>query len=370
MFDSTNLPLEPRKVIKKSIGTIIGYLVSGAIIIGGLSVTKTGVDISDAFVNQIFSWAQLIVVGLVILIPLCNVIYQYLYYKFYYYNFSDEVGEIRKGVVAQATGHVYYNRIQNIYVDQDIWDRVFRLYDVHYETAGDSSSFYSHVDGLNKENSGKLLQFLLEKAKNTPGHQQNSNNPAPVPVNPVTMSTPTPSVNSASASDISKATMPISPKYASIMAAVITFSIIFLSIFISGGTFFIIIFENPVVGISIFLISSLLIYFFTNLYTKAWVKNYDFVFDNEKGTISSGVFSRKTTIIYYNRIQNINLSQGIVDRLFDMNNVSIETAAAGEINAKGIKAKQAPSVVGISSSDAQKLKDFLLEKTKVYQANI
>lgn len=74
--------------------------------------------------------------------------------------------EIKKGVISNATGHVRYGKIQNIFVDQDFLDRVFGLYDVHYETAGESSDFYSHVDGLEKENADKLVKFLNERVQN------------------------------------------------------------------------------------------------------------------------------------------------------------------------------------------------------------
>lgn len=97
-------------------------------------------------------------------------IYHYLYYKLYYYNFTDEGAEIRKGVVSRQTGHVQYDRIQNIYIDQDFLDRIFGLYDIHYETAGEKSAFYSHVDGLNKENAEKLVAFLSKRVELPPNH--------------------------------------------------------------------------------------------------------------------------------------------------------------------------------------------------------
>jgi putative membrane protein len=372
MYDSKTLPLEPRKIVKKSIGQTISSIFSIVVFFIIFTMSKSSLVDDGTIGAKYFDIIQTVVFSILIISLLWTWIYQYLYYKLYFYNFSDEAGEIRKGVVAQATGHVYYSRIQNLYVDQDILDRIFGLYDVHYETAGDSSSFYSHVDGLNKENADKLIKFLIEKAKNTPGRDQASNTPVPTPTTPITMSTsdvPTPPINSVP--DISKANMPISPKYAPVMAITITFFIIIFLSFMSGGVGFIALIEFPTTVIPISLIGILIIYFFVNLYAKAWVKNYDFVFDNEKGTITSGVFSRKTTIIYYNRIQNINLGQGILDRILGMNNVSIETAAAGQMaTAKGAQIQQAPSVFGLSSVDAQKLKEFLLEKTKVYRANI
>lgn len=163
MFNSQNLPLEKKKIIKKSVAPIffllfISLFIGGIILILFMSLTT---KMSDAifFTVLIVTSFNIVAIGTVFL-------YQYLYYKFYYYDFKADKAEIRKGVIAIATGHVRYERIQNIFVDQDVLDRIFGLYDVHYETAGETSGFYSHVDGLNKENADKLIAFLNERVSN------------------------------------------------------------------------------------------------------------------------------------------------------------------------------------------------------------
>ena len=375
MFDSKNLPLEPRKVIKKSIGRILGYLISGGIIIALMSLTRLGTDATQIDLNQFLGWAQLAIFGLIVLGSIINIIYQYLYYKFYYYNFGEDSGEIRKGVVAQATGHVYYNRIQNIFVDQDIWDRIFGLYDVHYETAGDSSGFYSHVDGLNKENSQKLLQFLIEKAKNTPGQHQTVS-PTQIPNPPIAMTAnlpTTPNPPQPPAADFSKQNLPVSPKYAVAMSVSLTVIILVVLSFMGLGPLMIaFMISLPALGIFTSLVVIFLTYLFCYLYSSAWVKNFDYAFDQEKGTIMTGVFGRKTAIIYYNRVQNINVTQGFIDRLWGLNSVSIETAGSSGVTTSNGKtiAVQPPTIVGLSKEDANRLKDFLLAKTQTYAANI
>ena len=152
MYNSKNLSLSPRKIVKKFIAR------SGAVVIFLLIYLIIGVLAQDW--NYFASARNIIIISIIVLFLILELLYQYLYYKLYYYNFEDEGAEIRKGVVSRAAGHVRYDRLQNIYVDQDILDRMFGLYDVHYETAGEKSGFYSHVDGLIKENADKLVMHL------------------------------------------------------------------------------------------------------------------------------------------------------------------------------------------------------------------
>jgi putative membrane protein len=373
MYNRTNLPLEKRKIIKKSIGSIIGCVVAIAVIVGGLAVMKGfgEAELGTWFFNLI-GVIQISTASFFIIIALLNILYQYLYYKFYYYNFEEETGEIKKGVISLATGHVYYSRIQNIYVDQDILDRMFGLYDVHYETAGDTSSFYSHVDGLNKTNADLLVKFIIEKSKNKPHSQSTVSENAPTET---TKKEETPVVSQKNDGvSISKSNMPISGKFAFSMALRITAGLAFILImlFISAIT------ESSTPDLTtgagldaiIYFAILMLIFIFSYLYSLAWVHFFDFNFDFEKGTMTSGVIARQTKIIYYNRVQNINIGQGIMERILGIYSINIETAAAGDFKNLRNQGKQNPSIAGLSKENAEKLKNFLIEKTKIYQANI
>lgn len=163
MYNSQNLPLSKKKIFKKSFGLVLALFLALLVLIGfGMLVMFSNGD--EKTVQQ-FSFAIVIAI-LVDIFAIGGVIYyQYLYYKLYYYNFEDDSAEIKKGVVSVSTGHVRYGKIQNIFVDQDIFDRILGLYDVHYETAGETSGNYSHVDGMEKENADKLKDFLMEKSR-------------------------------------------------------------------------------------------------------------------------------------------------------------------------------------------------------------
>jgi|GEM_PF-1959576 len=369
MYNSTNLPLEPRKVIKKSIGSIIAYLIVILIIIGAFSFIKSQDtivgDISNfSIYSKIIGWTWISY----IIIIFINIFYQYLYYKFYYYNFQEDSAEIKKGVVSQATGHVNYPRIQNIYLDQDILDRIMGLYDVHYETAGESSAFYSHVDGLNKVNADKLVQFLLAKAKNTPS--ANENRPVTETTNSEQNIPPSAPINLSVI--YNRENLPISSIYSLVLTLRSSFGIAVFTIYILMTYIYS---DDKAQGfanyILIFIALMLVILFIINYLS---VKYIDYSFDQMKGTLSTGFFSRQTKIVFYNRIQNINMDQSFIEKIFGLYKIYAETAGEKETNQKTYPLSDVTGnsfiIPGLKKEEAEKLKGFLLENSKANRANI
>jgi membrane protein YdbS with pleckstrin-like domain len=111
----------------------------------------------------------LIIVSLVIIIGLISILsiytYQYWYYKTYFYNITDEYLIIHKGIIAPQEVTLPLKRIQDVYVDQDILDQLFGLYDVHFSSATATSGQKAHIDGLEKEVAEKFREFILHKIK-------------------------------------------------------------------------------------------------------------------------------------------------------------------------------------------------------------
>ncbi|MCL5406917.1 MAG: PH domain-containing protein [Patescibacteria group bacterium] len=363
MYDSNNLPLSSLKPIKKSLPGIItiiifwiGYFLLRRLFIS--TVTDAG-PITEATTTGIIWMNWTVNLGaLFLIVGIC--IFEYLYYKFYYYSFEENNAEIKKGVVSVATGHVRYERLQNIYVDQDVLDRMFGLYDVHYETAGETSGFYSHVDGLNKINSDKLVEFLnnrIANPENGPSHPENIQQQTTVTQEPQKNQDNTTTV------DISRENCPISSIL--IFTGTLRMSILFIIIILAvlGGIlprgyaipepanfnliFFLFIF--------IVVAGSLMINFI-------WYKNFYFYFGKDKAEIRTKVIGQSSSFLYYNRIQNVNVRQGITDRLFGLYSLSIETA--------GEKSSVALNIPGLSQINADKLRDYLIAKSQRYQASL
>ena len=70
---------------------------------------------------------------------------------------------IRIGVFAKKEITLPFEKITDVYVDQDLLDVIFGLYDVHISTPTFQSSQYAHIDGVDKEGSQKLRKMILEK---------------------------------------------------------------------------------------------------------------------------------------------------------------------------------------------------------------
>jgi membrane protein YdbS with pleckstrin-like domain len=87
--------------------------------------------------------------------------YQTWYFATYYYDVKPEYMTIRKGPITPSEINIMYQKIQDVYVDQDLFDRFFGLYDVHIATATFASHNLAHVDGLVKENAEALRDELL-----------------------------------------------------------------------------------------------------------------------------------------------------------------------------------------------------------------
>lgn len=350
MYNSQNLPLSTKKIIKKTLPTIFPALIlfSFLEVIIIIFAKTLGSDFGNDAVALFSVYLPIILPALWITISAGAIGYEYFYYKLYYYNFENSSAEIKKGVVAVSTGIVRYNRIQNLYVDQDFLDRVLGLYDVHYETAGETSSFYSHVDGLDKKNSDKLLDFLKERIGNPDtGKEEKSNiaeNSDDVQKDDGTVL-------------FSRENIILSKKYlftsAIFNAEILIFLAILFSSFIIRATK-----ELMPINWSYVLLSLPPIFIVMMIYSWFWFKLFYFEFKAKSIQVKKGVISRSSQFIYYNRIQNINVDQSFLNRLLGICYLNVETAGEGSATFQ---------IPGLKVDDASKLRNFLMEKSQKHQ---
>jgi uncharacterized membrane protein YdbT with pleckstrin-like domain len=157
-----NYPLSSKKPLKKTIASIFGLLILFTIICVGLNIYYAAAqEITVTTMNNIIMWVGMIEVALIPIIFL----YETYYLKFYYYDLSKDTLTIRKGVFGKSQIYLPFEKIQNVYLDQDIFDRLFGLYDIHVSTVGVTSFRLCHIDGLTKENASMLLPVLLKQVK-------------------------------------------------------------------------------------------------------------------------------------------------------------------------------------------------------------
>jgi putative membrane protein len=95
----------------------------------------------------------------------------------YFYDLNENFIVIKKGVFTPKEINVPYERVQDIYVDQDIFDRLFGLYDVHISSATISSGMAAHIDGVEKIAADGLKDFLLKTVQTKIGRELNKTSP-------------------------------------------------------------------------------------------------------------------------------------------------------------------------------------------------
>lgn len=306
-------PLSPKKFWKKIISrsisififsAIIGFLIAGAIV--GFTFVKTdSVSISGIILTGFLAF---IFVFLVILA--LYAIYVRAYIKRYYYDCANQLITIKKGVFAPTEIHVMYQKIQDVYVDQDILDRIMGLYDVHIASATATSGIEAHIDGVEQAYAEEIKNFILNKIQG--GGTGSSNTPN-------VSNSPTPSPKFISDKKISSENYPIVSAWTTCMVISSIFASLFLS-FAIGGLFFFLLF--PII-LAVW-IAALLI----------WKKNFYFEFMPEYLLLKTGIIGRQEKHLPYKSIQNLIVSQGIIERMFGIATVKIENAAFEGMNSQ------------------------------------
>lgn len=156
---SKTYPLVPTKPVKKTLNTLIQVLVSVAFTLLFFST----------FIISIFGFSKTMGLVLFWLGAATLVIFWYesIYYKKYHYDLTPDYLLIKKGVFTYGETTIPYGRVQDVYLDRDILDKFFGLYDLHVSTASGQSSVTAHIDGLSKEGAEAIKKELLKKASSS-----------------------------------------------------------------------------------------------------------------------------------------------------------------------------------------------------------
>ncbi len=153
-----SIPLEKTKIIKKNVGSTINALVLIIILYVSLFLFDINITLFNFSIFTLLAFIPIIILA-------GNYIWEIFYFKSYFYDIDKDYLLIRKGVISRGEIHVLYNKIQDVYLNQDFLDRLFGLYDVHLETAGFSSGMEAHIDGVSEKNAQRLRDILMGKIK-------------------------------------------------------------------------------------------------------------------------------------------------------------------------------------------------------------
>jgi uncharacterized membrane protein YdbT with pleckstrin-like domain len=356
-------PLSPKKFWKKFLPTIIPTIIFG-IIIGG----TIAVFLPFLFNAQVSSFQSLIPqiilqgTGLALLITVCILVmyawYFSSYIRTYFYQGDDNFITIRKGVFTPREIHVQYQKIQDVYVDQDLFDRILGLYDVHIASATATSGMEAHIDGVEQDVAEGLKNFFLQKMQSpvtvsptvVPGAAPLA---ATVPAGPIQLS-----------QEISNKTYPFDGRFvftqflgALLLSPVIGVFLTFAFVPRNGGTFS---FASYVPGgyIMIFVVGTIAYFIIHFISALIWDANYRFAFMPEYIQLNTGVISRSERHLPYKSIQDVNVSQNILASMLGIANVTIENAA--QIGASQ-RARQSSGItlVGLSPQKAAEIVEIV-----------
>jgi len=255
-----------------------------------------------------------------------------------------------------------YSKIQDVYVDQDILDRMMGLYDVHIASATAASSIEAHIDGVDKEASDGLKNFLLQKLQTGgSGMSQSQNFVSDVP-----------SAQSGSvtfASGISNRTYPIVRMWFVQQIIVGVFAMI---IFFPALDFFVQLpegnggpslttslgLDSGTLGI-IFVALFVILLAYSLVYLALWRSNYSFSFLPDYIVTKQGIIAKKERHLPYRAVQDVAVSQGIVERILGIATVRIENAEAAQVVGRGVTISSAISIPGQSLMKANETSDAI-----------
>jgi membrane protein YdbS with pleckstrin-like domain len=306
-------PLSRRKFWKKVLPKFLG----GFLVV--LFLTLAGV-LAFASSQESFwgSFFQYFLIGLAIwLVPMAiYAIYVKVYIRRYYYDGGPDFLSIKKGVFAPVEIHVQYRKIQDVYVDQDIWDLIFGIYDVHIASATVTSGMEAHIDGVNKESAEGLKQFLLGKISgaDTPGSQ---GLPANQPAAPQAVFD--------SPERVSLHEFPIANIWVFEQGLYIIWGALVWGVLVGLWAGFNI--EDGALGVWIGLAFALIYVIYRMVVTSLWLRNYYFEFTKEYLLVRQGVIAIEERHLPYRSIQNISVNQGVIGRFLGTCVVVIENAA-------------------------------------------
>lgn len=149
-------PLSIKKVLKKTVAGTLVWTILLLIIWGVFALS------SSTGTGSWFGAATVGILGLLFFIILVVYLYQRWYYAVYFYDLTSDYVVIKKGPITPREITIPYERIQDVYVDQDLLDRIFGLYDVHLSSATISSGIEAHIDGVEKPAADGLRAMLLQ----------------------------------------------------------------------------------------------------------------------------------------------------------------------------------------------------------------
>lgn len=318
----TEHPLSKRKIWKKLVenigrtvaqGLVLGVVTAGLVF---LLLRALGVGEGNMF---LFIALPIFWCGAWFFIALgLHALYLQAYIRRYTYDADEQFLTIKKGVFAPTEIHVQYQKIQDVYVDQDLLDRLFGLYDVHIASATVASGMHAHIDGVDAAVAESMKGILLKKIIH------------PHTPEAVKARVPERAAVSAALTGTSSETYPIDTKrwiWVVLLGSLFTSAVI--SAFISFAIYVRLDSWRGGFGPIFVYFAVAILWFWVSLISLIlWKMNFSWTFAPEYFQMNEGIFTRSETHVPYGTIQDVILSQSLLERIFGLCSVRMENAVA------------------------------------------
>ncbi len=146
-------------------------------------VVLTAVSSSSSNSSSSFSTFQLLEFGFIIVSAPLLILFNILTWKNFHFSLDNQFLNLSQGVLSKQNRQIPYGVIQDVFVEQDLFDRIFGLASLRIENAaqagmmpvtprhgemlGFKGSLVS-IPGLSKESAEKLKDTILQKMHTTP----------------------------------------------------------------------------------------------------------------------------------------------------------------------------------------------------------
>lgn len=339
-------PLSKRKFWKKILERslfifILSFLAGVVSAVAVLQKNHQEFSTSNIVLTTILSVLVMFVFFHVILF-LTYGIYVRAYIRRYYYDCSNDFVTIKKGVFAVTEIHVQYQKIQDVFVDQDLIDRILGLYDVHIASTTMNSNMEAHIDGVDAAGAEYIKTMILGKIS-----RHNSKSIKSTMLN--------------SKQKISSESYPISDKWLFLAALQSLFLALFFTFIILGVVaknlrtdpdFTLASFDIVQYGI----IGFIVIFFLCLFWNWLWKKNYFFEFLPDYIQLKTGIISKSESHLPYRSIQDVTISRGLFNRMLGLSTVIIKNAAQFSQNYQG---SGGIVIIGQPREKAEELSQYL-----------
>ena len=156
------IPIRPRKILKYAGKRLMRVLFWGGLVLAGVLWMIR---------NDLFPGVPPVMHGTVLIdgslllavLVFVSMIREILHFYTYFYDIEGNNLVVRKGIISKFEVILSFSRITDVYVDQDLGDFLFRLYDIHLSTPTAESGSKAHINGLDKRGAVKLRKLILER---------------------------------------------------------------------------------------------------------------------------------------------------------------------------------------------------------------